>query len=50
MSEQNASSTAFISSGIPGMDNILAGGLTKGRLYLVEGDPGSGKTTLLCNS
>jgi circadian clock protein KaiC len=46
MSEQNTSTTAFLSTGIPGLDNVLGGGLTKDRLYLVEGDPGSGKTTL----
>jgi circadian clock protein KaiC len=46
MSDQNTSSTAFISTGIPGLDNVLGGGLTRDRLYLVEGDPGSGKTTL----
>ena len=34
------------STGIPGLDDILAGGLTRRRLYLVEGVPGSGKTTL----
>lgn len=33
-------------TGIAGLDNILAGGLTPQRLYLVEGVPGSGKTTL----
>jgi len=33
-------------TGIKGLDNILAGGLTPNRLYLVEGVPGSGKTTL----
>ena len=32
--------------GIPGLDDILGGGLTKDRLYLVEGTPGTGKTTL----
>jgi circadian clock protein KaiC len=39
-------SKAFISTGVPGLDNILGGGLTKERLYLLEGDPGAGKTTL----
>lgn len=45
-STQNTVSTAFISTGILGLDNILGGGLTKERLYLLEGDPGSGKTTI----
>lgn len=35
-----------ISSGNPGLDYILHGGLPSNRLYLVEGAPGSGKTTL----
>lgn len=34
------------SSGVRGLDDVLAGGFTPGRLYLVEGVPGSGKTTL----
>ena len=34
------------STGITGLDNILAGGLPPHHLYLVEGTPGSGKTTL----
>jgi circadian clock protein KaiC len=29
-----------------GLDDILGGGLVRGRLHLVEGKPGSGKTTL----
>src|SRR5262252_9130937 len=33
-------------SGIDGLDDILCGGLTPYRLYLIEGVPGSGKTTL----
>jgi circadian clock protein KaiC len=32
--------------GIPGLDDILYGGLTPFRLYVIEGVPGSGKTTL----
>ena len=40
-----AASTA-VATGIAGLDNILAGGFTPNRIYLVEGDPGAGKTTL----
>ncbi|UHC19470.1 AAA family ATPase [Methylobacterium currus] len=32
--------------GITGLDDILGGGLTRNRLYLLEGDPGTGKTTI----
>lgn len=35
-----------ISTGIPGLDDILEGGLVPGRSYLVRGGPGTGKTTL----
>jgi circadian clock protein KaiC len=34
------------STGIAGLDEILCGGLTPDRVYLIEGVPGSGKTTL----
>ena len=37
---------APVATGIPGLDEVLGGGLTPNRLYLIEGDPGSGKTTL----
>lgn len=43
---QNTQSNAFISSGIAGLDDILGGGLTRERLYLLEGEPGTGKTTM----
>jgi circadian clock protein KaiC len=39
--EQNLAKT-----GVAGLDDILAGGLTPNRLYLVDGNPGSGKTTI----
>ena len=35
-----------LSTGIAQLDTILGGGLTRNRLYLVEGLPGTGKTTL----
>lgn len=34
------------SSGIQGLDDVLAGGFTRDRLFLIEGMPGAGKTTL----
>ncbi len=43
---QNKQTDAFISTGIAGLDSILAGGLTRDRLYLLEGEPGTGKTTM----
>jgi circadian clock protein KaiC len=33
-------------TGVSGLDDVLLGGLTPNRLYLVEGAPGTGKTTL----
>jgi circadian clock protein KaiC len=31
---------------VAGLDEILAGGLSEGRLFLLEGSPGTGKTTI----
>ena len=33
-------------TGVEGLDDILAGGLQPGRVYLIEGSPGTGKTTI----
>src|SRR3954451_838582 len=33
-------------SGAVGLDDVLGGGIARGRLFLIEGVPGSGKTTL----
>lgn len=41
-----ADPTGTAATGVEGLDNVLNGGLARGRLYLVEGVPGSGKTTL----
>ena len=40
------SSLERLSTGIDGLDEILCGGLVRGRNYLVRGEPGSGKTIL----
>ena len=32
--------------GVRGLDDITAGGLARGRLFLLEGNPGTGKTTI----
>ncbi|HSC10136.1 MAG TPA: ATPase domain-containing protein [Rhodanobacteraceae bacterium] len=36
----------LVSTGVAGLDDVLGGGLTPGRLYLIEGSPGAGKTTI----
>jgi circadian clock protein KaiC len=35
-----------ISTGVDGLDDILAGGYAGNRIHLIEGQPGTGKTTL----
>ena len=44
--EHSEGGEARLSTGVPGLDNVLCGGLDAERLYLVEGEPGTGKTTL----
>lgn len=34
------------STGISGLDDVLDGGLSRGRVFLLEGSPGTGKTTI----
>jgi circadian clock protein KaiC len=34
------------STGIAGLDDVLGGGLARGRVFLLEGSPGTGKTTI----
>ena len=46
MSANVVVSPDLVSLGIPGLDNVLLGGIPADRVYLVEGDPGAGKTTL----
>jgi circadian clock protein KaiC len=45
-SPPNAAPNTVVSSGIPGLDAILDGGLVCGRAYQVRGLPGTGKTIL----
>ena len=42
----NHKEIGLASTGTTGLDDILNGGLTLERMYLVEGTPGTGKTTL----
>ena len=35
-----------VPTGVAGLDAVLGGGLPRGRMYLIQGDPGVGKTTL----
>lgn len=36
----------LVSTGIPGLDEILRGGLPAHQMVIIQGDPGAGKTTL----
>jgi circadian clock protein KaiC len=46
MNTPETQSSATLSTGVEGLDQILAGGLPRNRLYLIEGGAGAGKTTL----
>ena len=36
----------LVSTGVPGLDDVLMGGFLRRGFYLLQGDPGSGKTTV----
>ena len=40
------SGEVLLKTGVPGLDDVLGGGLIAHRLYLLEGAPGAGKTTV----
>jgi circadian clock protein KaiC len=42
----DATETKRARTGVPGLDEILQGGLAEGRVFLLEGTPGTGKTTM----
>jgi len=43
---QTEAEDEYAPTGIPGLDEILNGGLPRNHLYLIDGSPGTGKTTL----
>nr|WP_206185517.1 ATPase domain-containing protein [Sphingosinicella sp. CPCC 101087] len=42
----NISTSEDAATGISGLDDVLCGGLVRGRIFLLEGSPGTGKTTI----
>lgn len=46
MKNQNSTDLQKCTTGITGLDEVLAGGLPRNYLYLLQGRPGTGKTTL----
>jgi circadian clock protein KaiC len=44
MKDEQISTKAAL--GVRGLDDIMGGGLTRGRIFIAEGNPGTGKTTL----
>jgi circadian clock protein KaiC len=46
MNDSSHAAEALLSTGVDGLDDVLGGGLTPNRLYLLEGTPGAGKTTI----
>jgi circadian clock protein KaiC len=45
MADQN-DRTKKARTGVPGLDDVLSGGLAPGHVFLLEGEPGTGKTTI----
>ena len=46
MADRSGATLPDVPFGVPGLDDVLIGGLPANRVYLLEGDPGAGKTTL----
>lgn len=46
MEKDLAETSSKAEVGVRGLDDITAGGLARGRLFLLEGNPGTGKTTI----
>lgn len=46
MSSSKVAGVERLTTGVPGLDTVLCGGLLKGGVYMIQGRPGSGKTVL----
>lgn len=46
MKKSNDDKNNLVQTGVPGLDEVLCGGLIRDSIYLVEGESGAGKTTL----
>lgn len=46
MGKHDMADVGVSGTGVSGLDDVLTGGLTRGRVFLLEGEPGSGKTTI----
>jgi circadian clock protein KaiC len=46
MATKRRSRLVRVTTGVPGLDTVLGGGLLRGGIYVVRGAPGSGKTIL----
>ena len=46
MKNQRLAAENRLATGIPGLDDVLTGGLARHRGFLLEGSPGTGKTTI----
>lgn len=46
ITESKSQQRARQTTGVPGLDDVLRGGLPRRRFYLLEGEPGAGKTTI----
>lgn len=46
MSTSNELNSTKAATGVEGLDDVLSGGLSRGHVFLLEGEPGTGKTTV----
>ncbi|MEM5326148.1 ATPase domain-containing protein [Paraburkholderia sp. JHI2823] len=46
MATETANHLQTAKTGVPGLDDVLVGGLTASNIFLLEGAPGTGKTTI----